>query len=305
MAQINLTGGDGTSGQTGEQFREALNTMLTELYAMLHTRKHALNSEDDHATMGAEDYRKLVAISGYNGKPVLRFLDDGDIPDTIARAAALLAHLGDFDNPHQVTAEQLGISGSSEVIEYLPGLGLNRLDIDEFNRAFILDPSTLPVVTSMANSDLFVIGYGSGASPKAINLTNVKTLMGVNSFHRGAVYGAGDAYHGVEVLATGPGVQSSVSGGNTFTITIPSGVRLLSLKLVLAGYSTVTFKMGTTDMANSSSTNRWLPIFQAWNLSTNNQLTGATLTIDPVNFDTFTINGLTNTGVNNLIRLSF
>lgn len=305
MPQINLSGGDGITGQTGEEFREALNTMLTELYAMLHTRKHALNDEDDHQQMGAEDYRKLVAISGLNGKPILRFLDDSDIPNTIARVSALLAHTSNYNNPHNVTAEQLGLGTVAEPINYLAGTGLSREDIDEFNKVFNLEPSTLPAITSMANSDVFVVGFGAGADPKKITLANVKTLMGVNAFHRGQVFGVDDTYHGVEVLATGPGITTAITGGNTVTLTIPSGIRLISVKMIIMGYSTVTFKMGTTDMVNNSIDTRWLPIFQAWNLATSNQLTGATLTVDPANFDTFTVNGLNNTGVKNLIRLSF
>lgn len=305
MPQINLPGGDGITGQTGEEFREALNTMLTELYAMLHTRKHALNSEDDHQQMGAEDYRKLVAVSGFNGKPILRFLDDSDIPNTIARLSALTAHITNYNNPHNVTAEQLGIGAMTDPVEYLAGTGLSREDIGEFTKAFHLEPSNLPDIITMANSDVFVVGFGAGADPKKITLEKVKTLMGVNSFHRGQVFGVDDTYHGVEVLATGPGITTAITGGNTVTLTIPSGIRLISVKMIIQGYSTITFKMGTTDMVNTSIDTRWLPIFQAWNLSTNNQLTGATLTVDPANFDTFTVNGLNNTGVKNLVRLSF
>lgn len=116
MAQIILTGGDGITGQSGLQTRQDINTMMAELYAKLHTRSHAMGSNTDHSTASVGDRGKLLGASATDGKPTLRFLVDADIPATICREADFQEHLADYDNPHHVTAEQLGLNLTSGLV---------------------------------------------------------------------------------------------------------------------------------------------------------------------------------------------
>jgi hypothetical protein len=306
MPEQQLTGGNGVTGQSGEEFRTMCQEMFHELYQSLHPRLHALTSDADHGAVATQDYRKFLSTSSVNGKPILKFLEDNDIPDTIVRVADFLAHLQDFDNPHHVTAEQLGITVIGG-IEYIaaPDLGIKVTDVDETTKAIEIDPNNLNKVSTMEDSDVFLVGLGSPTLvPKVISLDQVRTLMGVNAFYRGRVYSAADAYYGVEVMATGPGITATLTGGNIMAIDIPTGVHLLSCKIIHAGYPTLVLKI-TGDMGNSTPTDRWPPIFQAWNETVGSQLTGATLTLDSFELNKFTVNGLINSGVNNVIRLSF
>jgi hypothetical protein len=94
------------------------------------------------------------------------------------------------------------------------------------------------------------------------------------------------------------------------TFTIPAGVRLISAKVRLGlGFSYLVVNLGTADMGNSSATDRWMPVCQAWREDTGQQLTGVTTTFvggipDALTTQRFTVNGLI-TGAKNLIRLGF
>lgn len=78
----------------------------------------------------------------------------------------------------------------------------------------------------------------------------------------------------VEVLASATGVTASINvGARTLTMTIPSGTRVLSLKVrpgftFSPGAQTFIVDMGTTDMTNGSAATRWPPAFQVFNEST-------------------------------------
>lgn len=108
---------------------------------------------------------------------------------------------------------------------------------------------------------------------------------------------------GVEVFATKLGVTSSIIG-NTLTFTIPDGCRISSAKIRFASYSSLIINMGTADMENSSASNRWMPITQAWREDTGYQLMAVNSIGSISNFAEFTINGLINTTTNH-IRISF
>lgn len=296
MAKEILTGGDGTTGQTGLQFRTSLNSMFTELYNWLHPKQHALNSTTDHSSATGADKGKLLGVNSITGVPELKFLADADIPVDISRKAALDAHLADTTNPHDVTAEQLGISVST----YDGGAGIG---VDETNHIYIF-PTTLPDVTSIVDTDKFLVSAVDEAS--LLTLANLKTLIlgDTSGIIRGSVLGADSVDYGVEVTATGLGITATLTAGNTLTFDIPLGVRLLSAKVRLNGYSTLIVRMGTTDMANSSAGNRWMPIVQAWREDTSAQLMGVTAQMDSGIFDKFTISGLIYSTANH-IRLSF
>jgi len=109
----------------------------------------------------------------------------------------------------------------------------------------------------------------------------------------------------VEVLAAGTGITAAIANTNELTFTIPSGVKIISAKIRLTtGFSTLKIFMGTTDMGNTSVTNRWMPITQAWREDTGQQLTGMTTTMDMATFTKLTVNGLIYS-TNNQIRISF
>lgn len=124
---------------------------------------------------------------------------------------------------------------------------------------------------------------------------------------RYSAYSSGD--NNVEVLADSTGITATLSS-SVLTFTIPAGVRLISVKIRLGlGFSTLLVDMGTADMSNSSATNRWMPICQAWREDTGKQLTGITTSFvggipDATDCKRFSINGLI-TGAKNLIRLGF
>ena len=108
----------------------------------------------------------------------------------------------------------------------------------------------------------------------------------------------------MEVLADNIGITAIIIG-NELTFSIPLGVRILSAKIRLAtGFSSLKVFMGTVDMTNSSISNRWMPLCQAWREDTGNQLTGITTNIDLANFTKFTINGVISTTTNQ-VRISF
>ena len=126
---------------------------------------------------------------------------------------------------------------------------------------------------------------------------------------RYSAYSSGD--NNVEVLADSTGVTASLTS-STLTFTIPSGVRLISVKIHLGiGFTTLNLDMGTADMGNSATSNRWPPICQAWRVDTGKQLTGVTTSFlggaipdGSFDFQKFTINGLMS-GARNIIRLGF
>ena len=320
MAQIPLTGGDGTSGQTGLTFRGALTAMFTELYGRLHTRVHALNSASDHSAATGGDKGKFLTTDGTSGVATLRTIADEDIPSTIAREATLDNHLGDYNNPHHVTKEQLGITPPTA------GAGLNYAEDDslnayaksngglKFNLATHngeIDPANMATASSMSSDDKVLIAIapdepGAATVPKTITLAILQALLATTTtptYRYNALTTSGSAIV-VDVMASGEGITAAITNGNTLTFTIPTGIKLISAKVRFPGYSTLNLKMGTVDMTNGTMANRWMPLVQAWREDTYQEITGVTTTMDSSEMDKFTINGLINT-TSNHIRLGF
>jgi hypothetical protein len=146
-------------------------------------------------------------------------------------------------------------------------------------------------------------GSGVGTGVSAPNKTGVMTLTSdIYKMARYSVYTSGNTY--VEVLADSLGVTASLTS-NELKFAIPENVKLISAKIRLtSGFSTLKIFTGTTDMGNTSATNRWMPLVQAWREDTGQQLTGMTVTMDLSVFDKFTVNGLISS-TNNLIRINF
>lgn len=116
----------------------------------------------------------------------------------------------------------------------------------------------------------------------------------INAIDRYTAYSSGGV--NVEVLAYGQGVTVTVANTNEVTVNIPSNVRLMSMKVRVSSLSSVKFFMGTNDMGNSSSLDRWMPLVQAWREDTGQQLIGLTCLMDITGeYDKFTVNGLINT----------
>jgi len=320
MAQIPLTGGYGTSGQTGLTFRTALTSMFTELYGKLHTRAHAVNSASDHSAATGSDKGKFLTTDATSGIPTLRNIVEDDIPATIARQTDLVNHIGDTDNPHEVTAEQLGITPptAGAGLNYAQDGSINAYSKDSGGLKFNLtthdgeiDPSNLSAVTDMESVDMVLIAIapvqqGDPTTPKTITLAALQALLATTTtptYRYNALTTTGSAIV-VDVMASGEGITAAVGSGNTLTFTIPSGVKLISAKVRFPGYSTLNVKMGTVDMTNGTMANRWMPLVQAWREDTYQEITGVTTTMDSSEMDKFTINGLINT-TSNHIRLGF
>lgn len=107
----------------------------------------------------------------------------------------------------------------------------------------------------------------------------------------------------VEVLANKTGITASFAG-QVLTYVIPSGTHIVSSKIRFGAYSSLTVKMDTDDMGNSSINNRWVPMVQAWREDTRAQLMVVNIVPSASVFDEATINGLINTTTNH-IRLLF
>lgn len=122
-----------------------------------------------------------------------------------------------------------------------------------------------------------------------------------DSLFRYSVYSSGN--NNVEVLATARGITASLAGSQ-FTFTIPANVRILSAKVRVENFSSLTFIMGTSDMGNSSMADRWMPIVQGWREDNGQQLGALTTIMDLSTFTKFTVNGLNNT-TKCQVRLSF
>ena len=110
---------------------------------------------------------------------------------------------------------------------------------------------------------------------------------------RDTVYQSGSI--NVEVLTYGGTVSATIANTNELTVNIPTGVRLVSMKIRVGSISSLKVFMGGGDMANKSSSNRWMPLVQAWREDTGQQLMGVTCLMDLVTYDKFIINGLINT----------
>lgn len=149
-----------------------------------------------------------------------------------------------------------------------------------------------------------LVGHNSGNNIvfPAVNGT-VALTSDISSMSRYSVYSSGA--NNVEVLADSTGITAAFTGSTEITFSIPAGVKLISAKIRLGtGYSTLTCIMGTSDMANTSATNRWMPIVQGWREDTGISLGGLTTRMDPITFTKFTINGIFSTSACQ-IRLSF
>jgi hypothetical protein len=130
----------------------------------------------------------------------------------------------------------------------------------------------------------------------------VKISEGSDSLYRYTAYSSG--INNFEVFASTRSVTVSLANSNEFTITVPSGTRLVSAKMRVQNLSSVVLFTGTADMANESMANRWMPVVQAWREDTGQQLMGVTTRMDLSDYTKQSINGLINTTICQ-IRISF
>lgn len=148
-----------------------------------------------------------------------------------------------------------------------------------------------------------LVTYGNADSLKINGLKFYTNSSSTSQLTRHTAYSSGSV--NVEALAYGGTVSATVANTNELTVTIPAGVRLISLKVRVSSLSSLKIFMGTTDMGNTSSSNRWMPLVQAWREDTGQQLIGLTCLMDITGvYDKFTINGLINTTACH-IRLGF
>lgn len=100
----------------------------------------------------------------------------------------------------------------------------------------------------------------------------------------------------INVLATGLGVTASRTS-TTITMTIPAGVRVLSLTVRWDGSlgSGYTLDMGTADMGNTALTDRWGALFSACREDTGALIAGASCRLDTSDHDTLIVGGLPTT----------
>jgi hypothetical protein len=148
-------------------------------------------------------------------------------------------------------------------------------------------------------------------SSKYLNATETRVLIHdsiiqtKDSMYRYSAYSSGN--NNAEVYATGEGITCALTGGNTFTFTVPAGVRVTSVKIRIENQSSINVYMGTSDMKNTSYADKWMPIVQAWREDTGAQLMGVTTSMTvsgPVAYDAFRVNGLINT-TKNQVRITF
>ena len=110
----------------------------------------------------------------------------------------------------------------------------------------------------------------------------------------------------IEVLASGTNITAA-RVGTTITVTIPAGVKLLSMSLRWDGVnngSTFNLNLGTNDMPNASAINRWGAVAQFYREDTGALQAGASVRLDTSNFDVLIIQGLTTASITHC-RLSF
>lgn len=134
---------------------------------------------------------------------------------------------------------------------------------------------------------------GIDANGDAVKFTPIDSAYRYRAY--GSPLGAQEAgYTNVEVLATSRGITATYTNGNTFTFTIPAGVRLISAKFRLTGAATMVVYLDDSDMGNTSMLDRWMPVVQGWREDTGNQLTGMTVKME-ADFTKITVNGLVST----------
>jgi len=320
MGQVIFTGGDGQSGQTGLAIVQALNSNFTELYAARHGQLHSMASGADHSAAVDSDKGKFVHSNASSGLIEFVNIAEDDIPATIARQADLETHTGDFNNPHQVTAEQLGLGVvgftagiALEMTQQLVlnlkiadygGLGLvdgqNQLTIDfdhfHFGEGYDLDSTHLMPFGIPDSQDIYKMTVSQFLEYMFENGPSVRRYIALNT-----------GGTNVEVLGNHNGITAAIANGNELTFTIPAspaGCRIISARVRFTGYTTLVVKMGTVDMVNGAFDTRWIPIVQAWREDTGAQLTGMTVSMNISTHSEFTINGLINSTYNH-IRLSF
>jgi len=149
------------------------------------------------------------------------------------------------------------------------------------------DSSSLTYRASMYLNEID-LDYDAALDNLNIGELNVVAQEAYNLF-RYTVYSVGN--NTVEVLASTPNITASLAG-TQFTFVIPVGTRIISAKIRVESFSSLTFIMGTNDLTNSSMANRWMPVVQAWREDTGQQLTGITSVMDLSNFTKSTVNGL-------------
>lgn len=105
----------------------------------------------------------------------------------------------------------------------------------------------------------------------------------------------------VAVLATSSSFEFTFAGG-LFTATIPSGARIISMKIRIDGASTdagkVYLSMGTNDVPNNSITTDWCPSVNCYNEATSTFVSTITARPRPTNATQIQIDGIPTTAGN-------
>jgi len=184
---------------------------------------------------------------------------------------------------------------SDTVVQTWLGLGTNAYTSDEYYLATNPDAFIHELTSTDSTATFNDIVY----DPVDATLHGVD--ISVPALYRYTVVATSGSE--VEVLANKTGITASFAG-QVLTYVIPAGTHIVSSKIRFGAYSSLTVKMDTDDMGNSSINNRWVPMVQAWREDTRAQLMVVNIVPSASVFDEATINGLINTTTNH-IRLLF
>jgi len=194
---------------------------------------------------------------------------------------------------------------ASDIIVYLDSISkvTGNLTVKNMGtgKVTILNIEDVPLDTATAGIQL---RYGEWATMSAglgkfISISGTSTT---NSVSRYSAYSSGN--NNVEVLAYGTGITANLANGNELTFTIPPGVVIISAKIKVYALSSLKVFMGTSDMGNSTTSNRWMPVVQGWRTDSGQPLGALSCLMDTSVYDKFTINGLSSSTTCQ-IRISF
>lgn len=255
--------------------------------------------------------RKLHVEGSTSIKDTLYFGEDGDAIWSVPSMSLFTNRDWHVDGTaYSVSLDVNSAKGAGNIASFTN-------DITGVDSTVVIDSKARIGVGKAPTESVDVNGTVKATGFKATGLTNdgsPDTVVTVanGQFYRSAISSVNvyrySAYSSgatkVEVLASGTGITAAFSAPTQLDFTIPSGVRLISVKVNITGVSTLTCDMGTSDMGNSSLLDRWMPIVQVWREDTGAEQTGVTTTLITGTHDQFRINGLNNAAGMH-IRLSF
>ena len=181
-----------------------------------------------------------------------------------------------------------------------------RVSVVETNKATLAEG----IAATNAQARVAILETNTASLAQGIAGTNAQQRVGVlearSSLSR--YFASNTLNYEIQVLASGLGITATVIG-NTVTLSIPSGVILISCQVrwpASSSSTTFTFNIGTADMPNSSDANRWGGIFEAWRNDTGAMEATASCALDASNKAQLIITGLSvQFGVVNICRFSF